>query len=248
MPAICFRVGLCCKLPEPASMATALPGRSSKTWLAVIAGGLLSSNCCALQLLLNFMGAGCAGFAILSPYRLYFLAASLSFFMIRTPHSYSNAIVRSSQAVIFCALVSMPEIISLYSRHAAYYSSASEINLPSSLLFLRIFGMKCAACGERARALSLTLPCVRDSSVHWERGHMKLQVVSGFDIAECGRGVSAVLQRAHFEIVSFEQCAGSSTNAAEHALDDLLITIISNQKHALPTGLATPSGNCSLFT
>jgi hypothetical protein len=210
-------------------MATVLPDRSSKTWFAVIVGGLLSSSCCALQLLLNFMGVGCAGFAILSPYRLCFLAASLLFFMIRTPHSYSNAIVRSTQAAIFCALVSMPEIISFYSRYAAYYSSTSESNLPSSLLFVRIFGMKCAACGERARALSLTVPCVRHSAVHWERGHMKIQVVSGFDIAECGHRVSAVLNRADFEIVSFEMCADSSTNAPAHP-------------HA------NSSGNCSLFT
>jgi hypothetical protein len=214
---------------QPASMATVLPDRSSKRWLAVIIGGLLSSNCCALQLLLNFMGVGCAGFAILSPFRLFFFfAASLSFFLLGTSHSTSRAIDRSTQAAIFCALVSMPEMISFYSRYASYYSSTSENNLPSSALFVRIFGMKCAACGERSRTLSLSVPCVRDSAVHWERGYMKMHIVAGSDIAKCGHDVSAVLKRAGFEIVSLELCADSSVKSAVFPHEN-------------------SSGNCSLF-
>lgn len=41
-----------------------------------ILGGLLSSQCCVIQLALNVMSVGCAGFSALSPYRPAFLAAT----------------------------------------------------------------------------------------------------------------------------------------------------------------------------
>lgn len=45
--------------------------------LAVL-GGLLSSSCCVLQLLLNALSVGCAGFSALTPYRPLFLALTAS--------------------------------------------------------------------------------------------------------------------------------------------------------------------------
>lgn len=41
-----------------------------------VVGGLLSSQCCIIQLALNAMSVGCAGFSVLSPYRPAFLAAT----------------------------------------------------------------------------------------------------------------------------------------------------------------------------
>lgn len=45
--------------------------------LAVL-GGLLSSSCCVLQLFLNALSVGCAGFSALTPYRPLFLALTAS--------------------------------------------------------------------------------------------------------------------------------------------------------------------------
>lgn len=41
-----------------------------------VLGGLLSSQCCVIQLALNAMSVGCAGFSALTPYRPAFLAAT----------------------------------------------------------------------------------------------------------------------------------------------------------------------------
>ncbi|KAK9840601.1 hypothetical protein WJX81_003915 [Elliptochloris bilobata] len=47
--------------------------------LAVL-GGLLSSSCCVLQLFLNALSFGCAGFSLLTPYRPLFLALTAGSF------------------------------------------------------------------------------------------------------------------------------------------------------------------------
>jgi hypothetical protein len=51
------------------------PGAAHTLGLAVL-GGLLSSSCCVLQLALNALSFGCAGFSALTPYRPLFLAAT----------------------------------------------------------------------------------------------------------------------------------------------------------------------------
>jgi hypothetical protein len=191
-------------------MEHAPSGSSSKRWCAVVVGGLLSSNCCALQLLLNYVGVGCAGFAVLSPFRLYFfLAAATALLVMRTPTV--RAIALSSQAALFFCLVVMPEVISVYSRYGnpagnSFFSSIVDAPAPSSPVLLRVMGMKCAACGDRARTMSLSVPCVEHSAVYWETGFMKLLVAAGSHAIECSQRVSAVLQRAGFDVLFVEHC------------------------------------------
>jgi len=166
----------------------------------------LGSNCCALQLVLNFLGLGCAGFAILSPFRFYIVfAISGVLFVFRPLRSSSRVSSRFCQTALLFFLTCLPEMISLYSRHGIY-SFTSDYS-PSSPLLVRVSGMKCAACGERARTVSLSVPCVQDSAVYWEGGYMKLQVIGGTDLADCGRSVSTALHRAGFEIISVDLCA-----------------------------------------
>ena len=192
-------------------MAGLLPDHASKRWFAAIIGGLLGSNCCALQLLLNSMGIGCAGFAILSPFRLhFFLVASAALLMLRSRGIASRAISWYVQAVLFGLLVAMPELISLHSRFGgSSFLSSSKHSLPSVPLSFRLEGLKCAACGERARTLSLSVPCVQTSAVQWEGGYMKLQLLGGCDVTECGHRVSVVLKQAGFDVMSLESCAKS---------------------------------------
>ncbi|GFR40855.1 hypothetical protein Agub_g1505, partial [Astrephomene gubernaculifera] len=44
---------------------------------ASLAGGLLSSSCCVVQLVLNHLQLGCAGFAVLTPWRTHFRTLTL---------------------------------------------------------------------------------------------------------------------------------------------------------------------------
>lgn len=51
-------------------------GNSSQVLLSLgaLTGGLLSSSCCIIQLVLNYTSIGCAGFSALTPYRHVFRA------------------------------------------------------------------------------------------------------------------------------------------------------------------------------
>jgi hypothetical protein len=44
-------------------------GKNDYLWATI--AGLLSSSCCVIQLGLNAMSLGCAGFSILTPYRYF---------------------------------------------------------------------------------------------------------------------------------------------------------------------------------
>eukprot|EP00798_Chlamydomonas_sp_ICE-L_P011671 gene11671-34392_t len=48
--------------------------------IATLLGSLLSSSCCVIQLLLNLLNFGCAGFAIMNPYSPYLRAATACVF------------------------------------------------------------------------------------------------------------------------------------------------------------------------
>ena len=54
----------CC----PSKLSAASRGFWQQCTCAVL-GGLLCSSCCIVQLLLNSFSVGCAGFAVLTPYR-----------------------------------------------------------------------------------------------------------------------------------------------------------------------------------
>jgi hypothetical protein len=182
--------------------------RTSKTWIAVIISGLLGSNCCALQLVLNSLGFGCAGFAILSPFRLHIVLASSVALLVLKPFRHSLPVhSRFLQGGLFCSLVFMPEWIHLYSSNGIHYFASGSVDyLPSTPVLVRVSGMKCAACGERARTISVSVPCVLGAAVFWESGFIKLQTISGIDSAECGEMVSTILMRSGFQIISINIC------------------------------------------
>ena len=55
----------CC----PSKKLPAAPGGFWQQCTCAVLGGLLCSSCCIVQLLLNSFSVGCAGFAVLTPYR-----------------------------------------------------------------------------------------------------------------------------------------------------------------------------------
>jgi hypothetical protein len=59
-----------------ARTAPSRAGSSSQMLLSLgaLTGGLLSSSCCVIQLVLNYTSIGCAGFSALTPYRHVFRA------------------------------------------------------------------------------------------------------------------------------------------------------------------------------
>ena len=78
--------------PTPTACCCSVTGRAapvasaSPRGLAVVvllAGGLLSSSCCVVQLAMNALSMGCAGFAVLKPWKPYMRAWTLAL-VVRT--------------------------------------------------------------------------------------------------------------------------------------------------------------------
>lgn len=85
--------------------------------LLAICSSLVASNCCILQLILNFFSIGCAGFAILDPLRPYARTATVAsvVYMMLTR---SGRTKRSSWMIsaISLLLLTSQDMIALYNK------------------------------------------------------------------------------------------------------------------------------------
>lgn len=131
-------------------------GAHGMMWWSVF--GLLSSSCCALQLILNIFNFGCAGFnTYLGPLRPFFLAWTIclnarmwqmampNIGLPSTPEYYLPSIIISTSLAAFLSL--LPEITdSLNSRG----SSAPLVKMPTNgtvtEVVLSLEGLGCVAC------------------------------------------------------------------------------------------------------
>lgn len=133
-------------------------GAHSMMWWSLF--GLLSSSCCAVQLILNLFNFGCAGFnTYLGPLRPAFLAFTISLQakmwkvaipnigMPSTPDYFVPSLIGSS---IFTAVLALlPEITDLCNkRRAPSQAAASSIksNVETVELVFSLEGLGCVAC------------------------------------------------------------------------------------------------------
>jgi len=140
-------------------------GRVSKArlgeLLAATVGGLLSSSCCAVQLFLNSISVGCAGFAVLDRFRPLFLCLTFSSLAYKTVaydvHLHKNPWRSLPTWVVAVALASAPVVVRRLNRggfHLGSLSSPSSSsllgNVPQRPVMLQysVRGMKCEACAN----------------------------------------------------------------------------------------------------
>jgi copper chaperone CopZ len=144
-------------------------GRISKGRLLELAaaavGGLLSSSCCTIQLVLNSLSLGCAGFAVLDTFRPLFLALTFSSLAYKTwrydIRVHRNPLRSLPTWLIAAALASSPAVVRAINRRrglAALASLEEETQLELAKkqsqhgpLKFRVTGMKCEACGNGLR-------------------------------------------------------------------------------------------------
>ena len=139
-----------------------------------LAGGLLSSSCCVLQLALNALSIGCAGelpllaclrachlsdmqpgagFGSLTPFRHYFTAAT-AISLALTHARYKDRRRTAVAALLALALTSSPELVRRWNLGGAKQQAPGF-----SLVQARVEGMKCLACAARLKqAVQMQLP------------------------------------------------------------------------------------------
>ena len=221
--------------PQPPSPSPSPP----PPLLIALVGGLLSSSCCVVQLALNALAFGCAGFAALDKFRAPAAAATAAALVVSESRRRRKRTRQQQQqhgkeasnlwrALLPFALAGLlaasPEITAAVSRLGgvsgavvrakefafelsplkAFSSPSSSSSLFSSsssssdadaddsasaaatavvkkkTAKLRLTGVKCAACGERARAAALgaASPFGAAVSVDWQRAEATVEIPS----------------------------------------------------------------------
>lgn len=167
-------------------------GRLSKGRLVELAaatlGGLLSSSCCTVQLVLNSLSLGCAGFAVLDRLRPLFLAltfSSLAYKTWRYDIRMHRAPLRSLPTwLIAAALASSPAILRTINRRRGL---AARLDEPMV-----------ATADTRAKPL-LALAPDTPTTVHQQQqqsqhlGPLKFRV-TGMKCEACGNGLRNALE------------------------------------------------------
>lgn len=154
---------------------------------------LLSSACCSVQLLINFMvgAGGCAGFnKHLGPLRPYFLGALLSSVVPRIVTSAVGSWTRLGTQVL---LAFLPEIVHVWNTSPVINrvlretrkksNSASESGTFKAEVELTIPGMGCVACINKINSSLQKVSSVSDSQAWLEDqgGKAKIQYTAGSD-------------------------------------------------------------------
>ena len=200
-------VDACCA--RPAAVATIQAGAAESAaagqspWCSVeqlgaIAGGLLGSSCCAVQLGLNLLtslgvslfGVGCAGFNThLGPLRPYMRAATATFFALRWATCPPN---RRRSLLLWTALAGgltlLPEVL--------LHAGATAIAAPTDgakRVSLRVDGMGCEACQVAVTHALQSTSGVLAASADFQAGTATLLVHPewGFDIGTVIKAVEA---------------------------------------------------------
>ncbi|KAH7049090.1 hypothetical protein BKA57DRAFT_463020 [Linnemannia elongata] len=114
------------QVPSPST--TSLP---SPRWsyISAITLGLLSSSCCIIQLALNLLSVGCAGFSVLTPYRPLFLTFS-SLLVLVTIYKYRWSSRSALTLALVLTLTTTPEMVAVYNQS----STGSLQRLPDTFL------------------------------------------------------------------------------------------------------------------
>merc|ERR1740130_1567534 len=150
-----------------------LTGAHRLTWWAAI--GLLSSSCCVLQILLNALSLGCAGFnTYLGPARPLFLAATvllqLSGWSVVLNNPIADWRYTALGSGIALVLALMPEAIYLY-----HQLQPKNTATPRSVAILKLEGMGCVSCATTVRQLAHKHGSVLDVNVSVNDGTATVQ-------------------------------------------------------------------------
>ena len=131
---------------NPARAAGLGLNRPATEPLVALVGGLLSSSCCAIQLILNLFSVSCAGFAVMDVYRIPFTCLTfglLGWKRMIAKQSGAPFITRESLAVMGAALV-----LTLMPNMVRASNERVKVNDVGQTEWYSVQGMKCLGCAN----------------------------------------------------------------------------------------------------
>lgn len=142
---------------------------------------LLSSSCCLVQLLLNLLQVGCAGFnIILGPARSFFLAATIHLHYFAYRAKLTEPIVLLLSAIVTFS----PELVALFGASGLLWRSRKK-RLDGEVINLSLPTMGCIACVDAVSRALRAVPEVRNVDVRLndesKGGHAAVVVTAADD-------------------------------------------------------------------
>ncbi|KAI8901896.1 hypothetical protein BC833DRAFT_575997 [Globomyces pollinis-pini] len=143
-----------------------------KSTIIAIGSALLASSCCVIQLILNYVSYTCAGFSVLTPYRIEFTTISI---ILLTVISLRNGFLKSIPTItISILLMNSPEILHWYNK-SEYSLEYLKLSSPPLLKYqtcikyqYSIKGLKCEGCAQKLKSTIDSVDGVRSSSVDFQ--------------------------------------------------------------------------------
>uniref|UniRef100_A0A7R9YST7 HMA domain-containing protein n=1 Tax=Chlamydomonas euryale TaxID=1486919 RepID=A0A7R9YST7_9CHLO len=195
-----------CSCPTVASSRNGAGNISSRSFeeLAAIAGSLVASNCCVLQLVLNSLSLGCAGFAALDPYKgvgralAVMCVGRLLLKAVRQRERRAGAF-----AAISLLLLASQDVLAWTNRNPtpassssvswwwrSWHATASPMSQHGQnagahfvVYCFEVQGMKCEGCAARVKAALLEVEGIEEVSIDFPNRKVLLTVAKGSPMA-----------------------------------------------------------------
>jgi len=207
-----------------------MEGANAMAWWSVI--GLLSSSCCALQLLLNAVNFGCAGFnTVLGPLRPALCAGTVCiqgavwYTAWDKPFQWLYVAPCTATAAV---LTLLPELTFLWVQRGAGKPLQARL---ASQLVLELGGMGCVACTKKITEVLAEDPRIlcREVSLERKEAVLGLNIDPATARTELAPELIGRIKAAGFE-ASLRRCG--------------LVEAISESKCESPEGLGASGGAC----
>eukprot|EP01128_Nolandella_sp_AFSM9_P010935 TRINITY_DN7651_c0_g1_i1.p1 TRINITY_DN7651_c0_g1~~TRINITY_DN7651_c0_g1_i1.p1 ORF type:complete len:235 (-),score=70.22 TRINITY_DN7651_c0_g1_i1:192-854(-) len=136
-----------------------------------VGSALLGSSCCAIQLVLNYFSIGCAGFAVLDPYRPAFLSLSLGSFgsMLYFDRQRGKPVFSKRNLFSFILMVSLsvlPQVVNYVNNPSL--EGLEEDEEVVDVFSVDISGMNCLACANAVHNGINGIDGVKENQVAFE--------------------------------------------------------------------------------
>jgi len=175
--------------PRCCSPEAAAAGPTRGSYVTSVVAGLLSSSCCALQLVANSLALGCAGFnKFLGPARPWMRGLSVLWLAVLWVASFRRGWPKRHATIstlVCVGLALLPEML-LLNGGPAMAPSTSNVHS----IRLKIDGMGCEACQVHVRSVLDRSAGVVSSDVDFEAGFADLEIADGW-----GFNLTAIKQR-----------------------------------------------------
>ena len=165
-------------------------------WTSSTLVGLLSSSCCALQLLLNLLSVGCAGFnTILGPMRPTLLAVAL---WMQALSLWTRKSLLPTRATSISLLLSfLPELLAIWTKWTTTKAHASTTTLEHSngnLITIQLNTMGCMSCVNKVSSVLEAEAQVERFSVSLEQGQATVVLDQTEDSSSKTSTIDRILQ------------------------------------------------------